>query len=85
MRQVLEFQRKCRGAGINFGAKEEVENTEVVETEVVATEEVETVEEEATVAEDATTEEFSAEESNEAIVQAVEKFEEEREELGARE
>ena len=70
-----------KGAGINFGAKEEVENTEVVETEVVATEEVETVEEEATVAEEATTEEFSAEESNEAIAQAVEKFEEEREEL----
>jgi dGTP triphosphohydrolase len=70
-----------KGAGINFGAKEEVENTEVVETEAVATEEVETVEEEATVAEEATTEEFSAEESNEAIAQAVEKFEEEREEL----
>jgi hypothetical protein len=70
--------------GIKFSTKEEVENTEVtvtpeLETEVTATVEEEVVEE--TVAEDATTEEFSAEESQEAIAQAVEKFEEEREEL----
>ena len=67
--------------GIKFSAKEEVENTEVAESQEVVTEEVVEETTEATVAEDATTEEFSAEESQEAIAQAVEKFEEEREEL----
>jgi hypothetical protein len=64
--------------GIKFSTKEEVENTEVTVTPELETEVTATVE---TVAEDATTEEFSAEESQEAIAQAVEKFEEEREEL----
>jgi hypothetical protein len=67
--------------GIKFSTKEEVENTEVAESQEVVTEEVVEETTEATVAEDATTEEFSAEESQEAIAQAVEKFEEEREEL----
>jgi len=67
--------------GIKFSAKEEVENTEVAESQEVVTEEVVEETTEATVAENATTEEFSAEESQEAIAQAVEKFEEEREEL----
>jgi len=67
--------------GIKFSAKEEVENTEVAESQEVVTEEVVEETTEATVAEDATTEEFSTEESQEAIAQAVEKFEEEREEL----
>ena len=60
------------------GEEREAENTEV--TEVESNEEAPVVEE-TPVVEEESTEEFSAEESNEAIAQAVEKFEEEREEL----
>jgi len=57
--------------GINFSAGQEAENTEV--TEVESNEEAPVVEE--------SNEEFSNEEATEAMEQAVEKFEEEKEEL----
>jgi hypothetical protein len=80
------FTEKVKDALVGFGLlSEKVEEvTEVtatpeLETEVTTTVEEEVVEE--TVAENATTEEFSATEFQEAIGQAAEKFEEEKENL----
>ena len=84
------FTEKVKEALVGFGLlSEKVEEvTEVTETPELETEVTDTVEEEVveevveeTVAENATTEEFSATEFQEAIGQAAEKFEEEREEL----
>lgn len=76
------FTEKVKDALINFGLlSEKVEEvSEVTATPELETEVTDTVEE-TTVAENATTEELSAEESGEAIAQAAEKFEEQRDEL----